>query len=142
MEEETTGVIRECGKEITSKRFVLSTHSLLLTKCFKADELEVGTSVLHYKESLTALRTTHPFGKVLFSTYIQKFNRFNKSSLRILLFTDRYIAKLDSKKFKVMKEPVPLQNVTFILTNETNIYFSRYRGSPSVQRQMDWSFSM
>ncbi|KIH45315.1 hypothetical protein ANCDUO_24645, partial [Ancylostoma duodenale] len=43
-----------------------------------------------------------------------KFNRFNKSSLRVLVITDKYIAKLDANSFKLLKEPVPLQNVSRI----------------------------
>ena len=42
---------------------------------------------------------------------LQKFNRFNKTAHRVLLVTDRYVAKLDAKKFKLLKEPVLLTNV-------------------------------
>ncbi|VDM66358.1 unnamed protein product [Strongylus vulgaris] len=43
-----------------------------------------------------------------------KFNRYNKSSLRALVITDKYIAKLDSISFKLLKEPIPLLKVTRI----------------------------
>ena len=92
------------------------------------EEHENHTIVSNYKDGLSTLRQSHPFGKVLFSTYIQvwafpkidfkklllslqKFNRFNKTAHRVLLVTDRYVAKLDAKKFKLLKEPVLLTNV-------------------------------
>ncbi|CAI4229140.1 unnamed protein product [Auanema sp. JU1783] len=85
------------------------------------EEHEVGSSSLQYREGCHALAQTHPFGKVLFSTYIQKFNKFNKSSLRVLIITDRFIAKLEAKKFKLLKEPVPLQSIRCIsVTPEPN----------------------
>uniref|UniRef100_A0A8R1IKZ0 TH1 domain-containing protein n=1 Tax=Caenorhabditis japonica TaxID=281687 RepID=A0A8R1IKZ0_CAEJA len=59
-----------------------------------ADELEPPSTVSTWHDGIQALRSAHPFGKVLFSTYIQKFNKFNKSSLRVLVITDRYVAKL------------------------------------------------
>ncbi|CAD6190262.1 unnamed protein product, partial [Caenorhabditis auriculariae] len=71
-----------------------------------------GASVSIYHDGLSTLRTSHPFGKVLFSSYIQKFNRFNKSTLRVLVVTDRFVAKLDVKKFKLLKEPIALQSVS------------------------------
>ncbi|KAK6024616.1 hypothetical protein OSTOST_09571 [Ostertagia ostertagi] len=43
-----------------------------------------------------------------------KFNRFNKSSLRALVITDKFIAKFDAVNFKLLKEPIPLQNVSRI----------------------------
>ncbi|CAB3403677.1 unnamed protein product [Caenorhabditis bovis] len=80
-----------------------------------ADELDPpGTTVSLYHDGIQALRQSHPFGKVLFSTYIQKFNKFNKSSLRVLVLTDRFVAKLDTKKFKLLKEPIPLQSISCI----------------------------
>lgn len=44
----------------------------------------------------------------------QKFNRFNKSASRILVLTDKFIAKLDAKKFVLMKVPIKLQTVGLI----------------------------
>ncbi|WKY02867.1 hypothetical protein Q1695_016283 [Nippostrongylus brasiliensis] len=67
-----------------------------------------------YCNAISALRTTNPFTKVLFSTFFQKFNRFNKSSLRALVITDKFIAKMDAVNFKLLKDPIPLQNVSRI----------------------------
>ncbi|CAI5446075.1 unnamed protein product [Caenorhabditis angaria] len=75
------------------------------------DELDPPATVSVYHDGLQTLRQSHSFGKVLFSTYIQKFNKFNKSSLRVLLITDRFVAKLETKKFKLLKEPISLNSI-------------------------------
>jgi hypothetical protein len=49
--------------------------------------------------------------QVLFSSYIQKTNRFNKCADRALLITDSNIYKLETKKFKAMKKGSPIQEV-------------------------------
>ncbi|PAV91799.1 hypothetical protein WR25_18959 [Diploscapter pachys] len=93
------------------------------------EEHENHTIVSNYKDGLSTLRQGHPFGKVLFSTYIQKFNRFNKTAHRVLLVTDRYIAKLDAKKFKLLKEPVVLTNISRIsVASEPNGLFVIHMG--------------
>nr|CDJ82018.1 Myosin head and Myosin tail 2 domain containing protein [Haemonchus contortus] len=88
------------------------------TRLWKGDYLaqseEPSYSPLKYRSAIAALRTTNPFTKVLFSTFFQKFNRFNKSSLRALVITDKFIAKFDAVTFKLFKEPIPLQNVSRI----------------------------
>uniref|UniRef100_A0A7I4YGG7 Myosin motor domain-containing protein n=1 Tax=Haemonchus contortus TaxID=6289 RepID=A0A7I4YGG7_HAECO len=88
------------------------------TRPWKGDYLaqseEPSYSPLKYRSAIAALRTTNPFTKVLFSTFFQKFNRFNKSSLRALVITDKFIAKFDAVSFKLLKEPIPLQNVSRI----------------------------
>ncbi|XGW14791.1 hypothetical protein V3C99_000788 [Haemonchus contortus] len=88
------------------------------TRPWKGDYLaqseEPSYSPLKYRSAIAALRTTNPFTKVLFSTFFQKFNRFNKSSLRALVITDKFIAKFDAVSFKLLKEPIPLQSVSRI----------------------------
>ena len=79
-----------------------------------------------YKQSLQQIRTQHPFNHVLFSSQfyvsyslhilhhsesLQKFNKFNKSAVRALVITDKFLAKLDVKKMKLLKEPIPIQKV-------------------------------
>uniref|UniRef100_A0A915PTP0 Myosin motor domain-containing protein n=1 Tax=Setaria digitata TaxID=48799 RepID=A0A915PTP0_9BILA len=64
-----------------------------------------------YLLELDNIRRSSNFSKVLFSSYIQKFNKYNKSAFRVLLITDQFIAKLDAKKFKIMKQQ-PFQNLT------------------------------
>uniref|UniRef100_A0A158P6A6 Myosin motor domain-containing protein n=1 Tax=Angiostrongylus cantonensis TaxID=6313 RepID=A0A158P6A6_ANGCA len=72
---------------------------------------EPNYNPLNYCDAIAALRKTHSYAKVLFSTFFQKFNRFNKSSLRVLVVTDKYIAKLDAINFKLLKSVIPLQNI-------------------------------
>uniref|UniRef100_A0AC34RPG4 Uncharacterized protein n=1 Tax=Panagrolaimus sp. JU765 TaxID=591449 RepID=A0AC34RPG4_9BILA len=75
-------------------------------------ENDPASAVIIYKNALNQLKQQHTFSNVLFSSFIHKFNRFNKSSLRVLLITDNFIAKLDAKKFKIMKEPAHLTSIT------------------------------
>ncbi|VDO08342.1 unnamed protein product [Haemonchus placei] len=83
-----------------------------ISRNFLFQSEEPSYSPLKYRNAIAALRTTNPFTKVLFSTFFQKFNRFNKSSLRALVITDKFIAKFDAVTFKLLKEPIPLQNVS------------------------------
>lgn len=62
--------------------------------------------------SINNLRNVDKFQTVLFSSYIQKTNRFNKCADRALLITDSNIYKLETKKFKAMKKGSPIQEVT------------------------------
>ena len=70
---------------------------------------------LHLKRiprSLFDLNRQHPFQRVLFSSCVIKYNRFNKSALRVLVLTDQHLVKLDPKKrFQLLKEPIPLTEV-------------------------------
>ena len=38
--------------------------------------------------------------------------RFKRTVLRVVLVTDRFIAKLESRTFKLLKEPLPIASVT------------------------------
>ncbi|UMM25260.1 hypothetical protein L5515_005155 [Caenorhabditis briggsae] len=97
------------------------------------EELDLPTSVSTYQDGIQTLRQSHPFGKVLFSTYIQKFNKFNKSSLRVLVVTDRFVAKLETKKFKLLKEPIPLQAISRIsVSAESNGLFVIHVGDNDI----------
>lgn len=58
------------------------------------------------------LRNKSEFSQVLFSGFCRKVNRFNKSTDRGLLITDKYIYKLEPKKqYKVLKR-LPLDSFT------------------------------
>ncbi|KAF1760604.1 hypothetical protein GCK72_008853 [Caenorhabditis remanei] len=97
------------------------------------EELDLPTSVSTYQDGIQTLRQSHPFGKVLFSTYIQKYNKFNKSSLRVLIVTDRFVAKLETKKFKLLKEPIPLQSISRIsVSAESNGLFVIHVGDNDI----------
>uniref|UniRef100_F1KRC2 Myosin-Ig n=1 Tax=Ascaris suum TaxID=6253 RepID=F1KRC2_ASCSU len=76
------------------------------------EEIEAPGQVEEYRSAIDALKQAHSFSKVLFSSYIQKFNRYNKSAFRVVVVTDKFIAKLDAKKFRLMKEPTSLQNLS------------------------------
>jgi len=49
--------------------------------------------------------------QVLFSSFIKKTNRFNKSADRALLVTDAGFYKLDAKKLNLMKKVLKIQEV-------------------------------
>lgn len=53
------------------------------------------------------------FEKVLFSSYIRKINKFNKTADRVLVITNRNIYKLDMKTFKSLKS-YPIVDLTSI----------------------------
>lgn len=58
------------------------------------------------------LRNKEEFSQVLFSGFCRKVNRFNKSTDRALLITDKCIYKLEPRKqFKILKR-APLQTLT------------------------------
>ncbi|XP_029021997.1 unconventional myosin-Ig [Betta splendens] len=58
------------------------------------------------------LRNRDEYSQVLFSGFCRKVNRFNKSTDRGLLITDKYVYKLEPKKqYKVLKR-LPLDNFT------------------------------
>ncbi|KAL4629353.1 unconventional myosin-Ig-like [Arapaima gigas] len=58
------------------------------------------------------LKNKDQFNTVLFSSFVRKVNRFNKSSDRALLITDKHVYKLEPRRhFRVLKR-TPLENVT------------------------------
>jgi len=48
----------------------------------------------------------------MFSAFVRKVNRFRKVADRVLLVTDMSIYKLDATKFKAMKKPWPIREVS------------------------------
>lgn len=65
-----------------------------------------------FNESINNLKNSKHFNSVLFSSYVTKFNRFNKVAERVLVISDKYLFKLDCNKFKNMKEGIELGNLT------------------------------
>ncbi|KAG7457786.1 hypothetical protein MATL_G00230970 [Megalops atlanticus] len=58
------------------------------------------------------LKNKDQFNSILFSGFVRKVNRFNKSTDRALLITDKHLYKMEPRKqFKVLKR-VPLDSVT------------------------------
>ncbi|CAG9773885.1 unnamed protein product [Ceutorhynchus assimilis] len=76
--------------------------------------LDENSNYPTFNEAVNNLRNTKHFGQVLFSSYVTKFNKFNKVAERIMIVTDQYIFKLDCEKFRNMKEGVPLKDLTGI----------------------------
>jgi len=65
-----------------------------------------------FQANISNLRVVDKFQMVLFSSYIQKTNRFDKSADRALLITDSNIYKLETKRFKAMRSGSPIAEVT------------------------------
>ncbi|CAH0564005.1 unnamed protein product [Brassicogethes aeneus] len=67
-----------------------------------------------YNEAVNNLKNTKHFNNVLFSSYVTKFNKFNKCAERVMVVTDKYVFKLDKEKYRNMKEGVPIESVAGI----------------------------
>ncbi|GLV32974.1 Myosin 31DF [Carabus blaptoides fortunei] len=61
--------------------------------------------------SVTNLRNSDHFKEILFSSYVRKFNRFNKCAERVIVITDQAIYKMDNCKFKSMKKGIMIEEV-------------------------------
>ncbi|KAG5889110.1 hypothetical protein JTB14_003913 [Gonioctena quinquepunctata] len=73
-----------------------------------------NTNYTVFNEAANNLKNTKHFSTVLFSSYVTKFNKFNKVAERIMLVTDQFIFKLDCEKFRNMKEGVSFGDLTGI----------------------------
>lgn len=84
---------------------------------WKGDYLKEKTELMPislpncYETGIAELKQRNPFSTVLFSSYVQKFNKHNKSALRALIVTDKFFARLEPKKFKLVKSVIPLEKV-------------------------------
>uniref|UniRef100_A0A8C8JDH1 Myosin IG n=1 Tax=Oncorhynchus tshawytscha TaxID=74940 RepID=A0A8C8JDH1_ONCTS len=84
--------------------------------CGRSWERDYLANVSHSHSTAMYVQYFHSVSKILFgvifSGFCRKMNRFNKSSDRALLITDKHIYKLDPKKqFKVLKR-LPLEVIT------------------------------
>uniref|UniRef100_A0A673Y2W1 Myosin IG n=1 Tax=Salmo trutta TaxID=8032 RepID=A0A673Y2W1_SALTR len=80
--------------------------------CGRSWERDYLANVSHSHSTAMCLRNKDEYNQVIFSGFCRKMNRFNKSTDRALLITDKHIYKLDPKKqFKVLKR-LPLEVVT------------------------------
>jgi len=71
--------------------------------------------------SVNKLKGTDQFTRVLFTSFVKKTNKHNKTADRAVLFTDRFIYKLDpKKKFKAMRKGTPLTDITGISVSTGN----------------------
>lgn len=64
-----------------------------------------------FNDAVNNLKNRQHFSTVLFSSYVTKFNKFNKVAERVMLVTDQFIFKLDCEKFRNMKEGVAINNL-------------------------------
>lgn len=74
-----------------------------------------NTSYSTYNASVKNMKNSDGFRFVMFSAFIKKFNRFNKTAERALVVTDNAIYKIDGpkNKFKNMKRSIMIKDVSF-----------------------------
>ncbi|XP_060522962.1 unconventional myosin ID isoform X2 [Cylas formicarius] len=73
---------------------------------------EENSNYSMFNEAVNNLKNTKHFNTVVFSSYVTKFNKFNKVAERVMLVTDQFVFKLDCEKFRNMKEGVSLRDLT------------------------------
>lgn len=78
----------------------------------KDDEIMPPSIPAGYQPGLNQLKNAHDFSKILFSSYVEKFNKRNKSAQRILIVTDKFFARLEPKKFKIVKDITELEKIS------------------------------
>ncbi|PVD30004.1 hypothetical protein C0Q70_09265 [Pomacea canaliculata] len=72
-----------------------------------------NSSTADFVSQINLLKSKDGFTKVLFSSFVRKANKHNKTAERAIVFTDKFIYKLDHKKhFKAMQKGIPFTNVT------------------------------
>lgn len=67
-----------------------------------------------YTGSVKNLKNSYGFGKVLFSSFVKKYNKFNKTADRAFILTENTIFKLDGSKnkFRNMKRTMIIKELT------------------------------
>ncbi|XP_059470337.1 unconventional myosin ID [Neocloeon triangulifer] len=65
-----------------------------------------------FNHTIKNIKNKEKFKEVMFSSFIKKTNRYNKSADRALLVTDTGIYKLDAKKLNLMKKVLSFKEVT------------------------------
>lgn len=74
-----------------------------------------NTNYSHYNASINNLRNSdHHFSKVLFSSFVKKFNHCNKSADRAIILNESTVYKLDGykNKFKNMSRTIEIKDVS------------------------------
>lgn len=74
-----------------------------------------NTNYSHYNASINNIRNSdNHFTKVLFSSFIKKFNHCNKAADRAIILTENAVYKLDGykNKFKNMKRSIDIKDVS------------------------------
>ncbi|CAO1341197.1 unnamed protein product [Diamesa hyperborea] len=69
-----------------------------------------------YNASINNIKNTDQYKSILFSSFVGKFNKCNKSADRVIIVTEAAVYKLDGvkNKFKNMKRSVPIKEITSI----------------------------
>lgn len=78
----------------------------------------------HYNGSINNIKNTDQhFGRVLFSSFVLKFNRFNKTADRAIILTESAVYKLDGfkNKFKNLKRSIDVKEVSSIIESFSSI---------------------
>ncbi|XP_046369671.2 unconventional myosin-Id-like [Haliotis rufescens] len=72
-----------------------------------------NSSTHDFVSQMSVLKSQDHYSRVLFSSFVKKANKFNKTADRGVVITDKYIYKLDpKKKFKAMRKGTPISDVT------------------------------
>lgn len=70
-----------------------------------------------YNETISSLKASGNFNRVLFSAFVQKLNRHLKNQLRAIVLTDTHLYRLD-EKFKPKKEPIKIDDILSAIITE------------------------
>lgn len=67
----------------------------------------------NYNSSINSMKMSENFKVVIFSAFVKKFNKFNKSADRAIILTDAAVYKLDGckNKFRNMKRSIGIKEV-------------------------------
>ncbi|KAI3385236.1 hypothetical protein SNEBB_001731 [Seison nebaliae] len=126
-------------REINSKIAVMellgqNTRKLIdLREHWEGDYLSSITDNMNYmiyQKSMEAIEEKDDCGKILFSSFIRKINRFGKTTERGIVVTEKFIYKLDpSKKFQMMRpgtQPSDIVKVTVSDVNDSLMIIDTY----------------
>lgn len=77
-----------------------------------------------YNASVNNIKNTDHFKQILFSSFVKKFNKCNKSADRVMILTEAAIYKLDGpkNKFKNMKRTIGVKEVCGFFINILTFY--------------------
>ncbi|XP_070211520.1 unconventional myosin-Id-like [Littorina saxatilis] len=81
-----------------------------------------NSSTADFVSQMNKLKARDGFTKILFSSLVKKTNKHNKTAERAVVFTDKFIYKLDAgKHFKPMQKGIPFADVTGVsVTQESD----------------------
>ncbi|KAG1662253.1 Myosin-IA [Nymphon striatum] len=73
-----------------------------------------------YVSAMTVLKSRDRFRHILFSSFVKKVNKHNKCADRAIVITEKYIYKMDSKKFKPMRGAIAISEMTGVSVSPLN----------------------